>query len=234
MSATDPLREMTERLVETADWYVRCLEDVQDRRPVSGLDEAKIGYTNALHATREALAAVPAEPEQSVILEALDRHGLEANPIGTRAALAAVSKPCPECHGDGYHCDDSHPANLTEPCEPCGGHGVVPADVRPAEPEAWEWRVLLDNYPHALDDEEHARREIERCRDVDFGHRPAPVFERRRPGIAPGEWERVDPGPRRICACEPGQCHGVGGGDCRREVARAQRDEQARLQDGGE
>ncbi len=66
----------------------------------------------------------------------------------------------------------------------------------PVEPEAWEWRVLLDNYPHALDSEEQARREMERCRDVDFGKRPAPIFERRRPGTAPGEWERVDPEPR--------------------------------------
>lgn len=61
----------------------------------------------------------------------------------------------------------------------------------PVEPEEGEWRVLLDNYPHALDDEEHARREIERCRDMDFGDRPAPVFERRHPGTAPGPWERV-------------------------------------------
>ncbi len=37
-------------------------------------------------------------PLQSVIREALENHGLEANPIGTRAALAAVSKPCAECH----------------------------------------------------------------------------------------------------------------------------------------
>jgi hypothetical protein len=32
---------------DCASWYIRCLEDVQDRRPVRGLAEAKAGYDSA-------------------------------------------------------------------------------------------------------------------------------------------------------------------------------------------
>lgn len=34
-------------LVDQMDWYRRCLEDVQDRKPVRGLGEAKAGYDRA-------------------------------------------------------------------------------------------------------------------------------------------------------------------------------------------
>ena len=42
--------------VDCADWYRRCLEDVVDRRPVRGLDEAMVGYDQMLRVAREALA----------------------------------------------------------------------------------------------------------------------------------------------------------------------------------
>ena len=40
--------------VEAADWYRRCLEDVQDGRVVRGLGEAKAGYDAALAAISSA------------------------------------------------------------------------------------------------------------------------------------------------------------------------------------
>jgi hypothetical protein len=43
---------------DCASWYVRCLEDVQDRRPVRGLAEAKAGY-DAARDKVAALAEVP-------------------------------------------------------------------------------------------------------------------------------------------------------------------------------
>jgi hypothetical protein len=46
-------RDMLREYETCADWYIRCLEDVQDRRPVRGLAEAKAGYDSA----RDALAA---------------------------------------------------------------------------------------------------------------------------------------------------------------------------------
>jgi len=33
--------------LEATDWYVRCLEDIQDGRVVRGLAEAKAGYDSA-------------------------------------------------------------------------------------------------------------------------------------------------------------------------------------------
>lgn len=47
----DVLREF----VDAADWYRRCLEDVNDRRPVRGLGEAKAGYDAALEKARAVL-----------------------------------------------------------------------------------------------------------------------------------------------------------------------------------
>ena len=64
----------------------------------------------------------------------------------------------------------------------------------PAEPEAWEWRHVRASDCAAgktVRDPRHLEREVAR----DAGH-----LERRRPGTAPGEWERVDPEPRRACA----------------------------------
>lgn len=39
--------------LDQIDWYRRCLEDVADRRPVRGLDEAKAGYDVAMHRLRQ-------------------------------------------------------------------------------------------------------------------------------------------------------------------------------------
>lgn len=36
------------KALDMIDWYRRCLEDVQDGKPVRGLDEAKHGYDAAM------------------------------------------------------------------------------------------------------------------------------------------------------------------------------------------
>ncbi len=78
-----------------------------------------------------------------------------------------------------------------------------------------------------------ARAEVERLRDL-LRH-----FRNRLLALSPLGDEMVeqmdaalsfDPRPAEPEAWE--ECHGVGGGDCRRDVARAQRDEEQRLQDG--
>ena len=73
----------------------------------------------------------------------------------------------------------------------------------PAESEAWEWRACADDKLGAAEPEDwmpanslaHA---MARCNEFDaeppYGHE---WVERRRPGTAPGEWERVDPKPRQ-------------------------------------
>lgn len=47
---------------DAADWYCRCLEDVQDRRPVRGLAEAKAGFDSARDELHVALAAAASAP----------------------------------------------------------------------------------------------------------------------------------------------------------------------------
>lgn len=39
--------------VRAADWYRRCLEDIQDGRSVAGLQEAKQGFIHADFAVRD-------------------------------------------------------------------------------------------------------------------------------------------------------------------------------------
>lgn len=46
-------------IADCAGWYVRCLEDVQDRRPVRGLAEAKAWYDQSCDLASEALASSP-------------------------------------------------------------------------------------------------------------------------------------------------------------------------------
>ena len=43
----DRYGEALEAFLIAADWYRRCLEDVQDGRPVRGLKEAKMEYDRA-------------------------------------------------------------------------------------------------------------------------------------------------------------------------------------------
>jgi hypothetical protein len=55
--------------------------------------------------------------------------GQETAPIGTREALAFATERCPDCGGDGYHQDDSHPGNEAVDCDRCGGTGRIPKRV---------------------------------------------------------------------------------------------------------
>jgi hypothetical protein len=68
----------------------------------------------------------PQELPAEAAFYALDCHGMEANPVGTRDALLAVSVECPGCDGEGFHQDDSHPGNPAIPCVICHGHRRIP------------------------------------------------------------------------------------------------------------
>lgn len=57
---TPAQRELSDSLDQVV-WYARCLEDVQDRRPVRGLDEAKAGYDAGLRTLRAHIAALDAK-----------------------------------------------------------------------------------------------------------------------------------------------------------------------------
>ncbi len=59
LSEADRLKAALTDYTNCADWYRRCLEDVQDRKVVRGLAEAKAGYDSTLAAARAAL--VPAD-----------------------------------------------------------------------------------------------------------------------------------------------------------------------------
>lgn len=86
-----------------------------------------------------ATGARPWDLPAGAVRFALDCRGAEANPIGTMDALRAVSDKCGDCHGDGYHQDDSHPGNAATACEACGGHGRVAkreVDVTPGSTPA--------------------------------------------------------------------------------------------------
>ncbi len=92
-----------------------------------------------------------------------------------------------------------------EPNMTCQGDGKAKSSAEklgavPVEPEAWEWRAVLDRpcldspYHSVAQEEKSAREFAASLVHVD----PAGMvwLERRRPGTAPGPWERVDPEPR--------------------------------------
>lgn len=81
----------------------------------------------------EGLAHLDWPPE--LVRDCLNSHGMEANEIGTKAALDALTVECPECYGAGQHQDDSHPSNPVTTCDVCSGHRVVlpPAPSEPGE-----------------------------------------------------------------------------------------------------
>ena len=92
----------------------------------------------------------------------------------------------------------------------------------PAESEAWEWRVTGGFYAVGSEvtrDERAARASAAQWQGTQL--------ERRRPGTAPGPWERVDPEPRYDDTphCQWPAC------GCSR---RGQCDPEPRPQDGGE
>lgn len=60
------------------------------------------------------------------VLDMIEGAGCEIAASGTVAAHAAHTVRCPDCHGVGYHQDDSHPGNESTTCDRCGGHRVIP------------------------------------------------------------------------------------------------------------
>ncbi len=54
-SGDDGIRAALVELADTAEWYVRCLDDVRAHRPVHGLDEAEAAYSSAMHKARGVL-----------------------------------------------------------------------------------------------------------------------------------------------------------------------------------
>ncbi len=73
----------------------------------------------------------------------------------------------------------------------------LPADTRPAEPEAWEWRAVIADGRLLAGPCASLPTLEETIRDDAWASRHKWYAERRRPGTAPGEWERVDPEPRQ-------------------------------------
>jgi hypothetical protein len=143
----------TNELIERLDWYRRCLEDVQDRRVVRGLAEAKAGYDSALSQLRARVTELE---------EALRKYGMhiiecdknlaggeaDANDwqrafdeapcsCGYDAALAAAGEgeaTCPACYGKGLTDQDDRPGILlpAEECPRCRGTGRASVGRRAA------------------------------------------------------------------------------------------------------
>jgi hypothetical protein len=143
MSATDPHREaLTAKLAE-----MELFDNTGHP-----YDE---GYMAAWREFKAALAAVPAEPEYD-------------------AADDTTEVPCGMCRATGIDQQSDATIILATACPWCDGTKTTLALghwVRPAEPEAWEYRTMA----HWV-----------------LGS----VQERRRPGTAPGPWKRVDPEPQ--------------------------------------
>ncbi len=73
------------------------------------------------------IAGVVVSPVQAqAVLDMIEGAGCEIAPQGTVAAHAAHTVRCPDCYGEGYHQDDSHPGNAATTCERCAGHRVIP------------------------------------------------------------------------------------------------------------
>ncbi len=125
---------------------------------------------------REALAAVPAEPEHD-------------------PADDTTEVPCGMCRATGVDQQGATASATGVACPWCEGTKTILALgcwVRPAEPEAWEWRAVhCKGTPWKMPvftTREQAERQIAVWPRWAQGR-----LERRR---ALGPWERVDPEPR--------------------------------------
>ncbi len=238
MSARDPLRNALPLLIEAAERYV----NQAGRWPVGTNARARqdaylAEISQALANAREALAAVPAEPERNGVSAAwvCDRCG---QPIGRED----------RCNS-GLHVGPGEGANgvAVASTDLVAERDALRAEVkrlRPAEPEAWEWRAVVqaagrvsERSSTVVSTSEDARATLRSMEDAWVG---GGWIERRRPGTAPGEWERVDPEPLaatwRCPGCgteytrDVGECGQRQPSDCRERVERVE----PRLQDGGE
>ncbi len=182
MSATDPLREaLTAKLAEM---------ELHDDLP----DSFDQGYMAAWREFREALAVVPSEPNSTCVHDAEaksegEKLGAPAEP--ERASLSeALLDESPNYGSEHCVC-----GNVATPARDCPVHWAlwVAERHRPAEPEAWEWRAgdrWWSSGTHATEAEAREGHE-------QFTGRAPDWVTRRRPGTAPGPWERVDPEPRQ-------------------------------------
>ncbi len=162
------MTDLREALAQLADG----VETVLSEPPFDALiSTGHLSYR--LKVAREALAAVPVEPERND----------ERDQIGV----------CEHCDHVVARGGERIQTRHAVACSHLHIRAYVPA--RPVEPEAWEWgmgvKLRPDSQPAfysawALD---HAENEAENHRRIG---RDAWVA-RRRPGTAPGEWERVDP-----------------------------------------
>ncbi len=166
MSATDPLRDLANELRALGEAY-------RDEYPDGRVAKRDL---HDIAERLEVLAAVPAEPEHN------DKRAAFLAGEGT-LTVAQVQEWAVEL-------SDSTFADLTDDDTP-----LMVSVVRPAEPKVWEWRAGGGTSGHAPVGPEESQDRARQTYEW-FARCPATWTERRRPGTAPSEWERVDPEPR--------------------------------------
>ncbi len=141
-----------------------------------------------LNRLADRLAAVPAEPGRN------DERAAFLAGEGTLTVAGVADWYAEIAHGPLVACGPVLPDTP-----------LMVSVEQDTEPEAWEYRVCRAN----------GRAIMSNVEDVDLAWRfaaPDGFVDRRRPGTAPGEWERVDPEPREgrvrcICAWDgPDEC----------------------------
>lgn len=86
----DQAKQRAEQALSEIDWYRRCLEDLQDRRPVRGLAEAKAGYDHGFDVlAREVERLQAIEQAARALTDSL--IAAEGEPITSLLAALAVS-----------------------------------------------------------------------------------------------------------------------------------------------
>lgn len=157
----------------------------------------------------EALAAVPAEPE---------RDGKRAAFLAGHGTLDAL-----EVWAWAAELGEESAESAIESDEP------LMVSVLPGEPEAWEWHAGYITWSSGL--RETMEEAVRAC--LEFRGQDPEWVERRRPGTAPGEWERVDPEPQPTDQAERIERRAQ---EISAQLAEFTRPEpyEPRLQDGGE
>lgn len=180
MSTTDTLREA----------LLRASDDIAAIN-AAGFDSERLRLSNDAHKRIvTALAAVPAEPEAHY-------SGMNAQQLYDE--LNNVGAECSRLEADIL---DIHDALVSRGLDGAINAGSIIERIeslRPAEPEAWEWRAYVRVEDFVV------QPDFASSVPYDTPERPARIvaedraegreawLERRR---APGPWERVDPKPR--------------------------------------
>ncbi len=240
MSATDPLREalsaalsLHEAQPPNAPW-----------RAVGAEDRWRANLLDALEAAaRNALSAVPSEPNSTCVHDAEPKSSGEKLGAPAESERASLSEALLD-ESPNYGSEHCVCGNVATPARDCPVHWAlwVAERHRPVEPEAWEWRV---EHNVGIGGHLGPTTEAAWCR-LRVGELTKQGYEaqleRRR---APGPWERVDPEPRHepqaaghaMCECgdtgEAGYWSRAGYLACNLCDGRLP-DPEPRLQDGGE